>query len=96
MQASAEHFQPCAEFSLLRNRGLRPLAVTVLAIPLARRAARSIMQRGGVEKMSVHRTVGHGYRTAALTILRRLGFRELRLAGRVPLVPLLLLLSPRP
>src|SRR5262249_51303189 len=28
-----------AEFPLLRNRGLRALAVTVLAIPLARRAA---------------------------------------------------------
>jgi len=33
-QASAEHFQQCAEFALLRNRGLGPLAVTVLAIPL--------------------------------------------------------------
>jgi len=31
-QASAEHFQQCAEFPLLRNRGLGPLAVTVLAI----------------------------------------------------------------
>jgi hypothetical protein len=29
-----EHFQQCAEFALLRNRGLGPLAVTVLAIPL--------------------------------------------------------------
>src|SRR6516165_2183091 len=38
-QASAEHFQQCAEFLLLRNRGLGPLAVTVLPIPLARRAA---------------------------------------------------------
>jgi len=38
-QASAEHFQQCAEFPLLRNRGLGPLAVTVLPIPLARRAA---------------------------------------------------------
>jgi hypothetical protein len=37
-QASAEHFQQCAEFLLLRNRGLGPLAVTVLPIPLARRA----------------------------------------------------------
>jgi len=33
-QATAEHFQQCAEFALLRNRGLGPLAVTVLAIPL--------------------------------------------------------------
>jgi hypothetical protein len=29
-QASAKHFQQCAEFPLLRNRGLGPLAVTVL------------------------------------------------------------------
>ena len=34
-QASAEHSQQCAEFPLLRNRGLGPLAVTVLPIPLA-------------------------------------------------------------
>jgi hypothetical protein len=40
-QASAEHFQQCAEFPLLRNCGLRALAVSVLAIPLARRAAAS-------------------------------------------------------
>jgi hypothetical protein len=38
-QASVEHFQQCAEFPLLRNRGLGPLAVTVLPIALARRAA---------------------------------------------------------
>jgi hypothetical protein len=38
-QASAEHFEQCAEFPLLRNRGLSALAVTVLPIPLARRAA---------------------------------------------------------
>jgi len=37
-QASAEHFQQCAEFLLLRNRGLGPLAVTILPIPLASRA----------------------------------------------------------
>src|SRR5262245_28848848 len=36
-QASAEHFQQCAEFPLLRNRGLGALAVTVLPIPLAGR-----------------------------------------------------------
>jgi hypothetical protein len=41
-QASAEHFQQCAEFPLLRNRGLGPLAVTVLPIPLARRAATTV------------------------------------------------------
>ena len=29
-QASAEHFQQCAEFLPLRNRGLGPLAVTML------------------------------------------------------------------
>ena len=38
-QASTEHFEQCAEFLPLRNRGLRPLAMTVLAIALARRAA---------------------------------------------------------
>jgi len=38
-QASAEHFQQCAEFLPLRNRGLGPLAVPVLPIPFARRAA---------------------------------------------------------
>src|SRR5262249_58197811 len=32
-QASAEHFQQRAEFLPLRNRGLGPLAVTVLPIP---------------------------------------------------------------
>jgi hypothetical protein len=31
-QASAEHFQQCAKFPLLRNRSLGPLAVTVLPI----------------------------------------------------------------
>jgi hypothetical protein len=36
-QASAEHFQQCAEFPLLRNRGLGPLAMTVLSVALARR-----------------------------------------------------------
>ena len=35
----ARSIQRGAEFLLLRNRGLGPLAVTVLAIPLARRAA---------------------------------------------------------
>ena len=34
-QASAEHFQQCTEFPLLRNRSLGPLAVTVLPIPPA-------------------------------------------------------------
>src|SRR5215469_1950274 len=38
-QTSAEHFQQCAEFVPLRNRGLGPLAVTILPIPFARRAA---------------------------------------------------------
>jgi hypothetical protein len=38
-QASAEHLEECAEFSLLRNRGLGALAVTVLPVPIARRAA---------------------------------------------------------
>jgi hypothetical protein len=38
-QSSAEHFQHCAESPLLCNRGLRVLAVAVLPIPLAWRAA---------------------------------------------------------
>ena len=38
-QISAKHFQQCTEFLPLRNRGLGPLAMTVLAIPLARRTA---------------------------------------------------------
>ena len=37
-QASAEHFQQCAEFPLLRNRALGSLAVTVLPHRVARRA----------------------------------------------------------
>ena len=36
-QASAEHSQQCAEFPLLRNRGLGPLGVTILPIPLVGR-----------------------------------------------------------
>jgi hypothetical protein len=38
-QARAEHFQQCAEFPLLCNRGLGALAVTVLPVPFARRPA---------------------------------------------------------
>jgi hypothetical protein len=38
-QASAEHFQQSAEFLPLRNRGLGPLAVAVLPVPLAGRPA---------------------------------------------------------
>jgi hypothetical protein len=38
-QAIAEHFQQSAEFLPLRNRDLGPLAVTVLPIPFAGRAA---------------------------------------------------------
>ena len=41
-QASTEHFEQCAEFALFRNRGLGPLAVTVLPIPLARRGAATV------------------------------------------------------
>jgi hypothetical protein len=44
-QASAEHFQQCAEFPLLRNRGLRRLAVTVLPIALARRGTATPFRR---------------------------------------------------
>ena len=38
-QTGAEHFEQCGEFLLLSNRGLGPLAVPVLTVPLARRAA---------------------------------------------------------
>jgi hypothetical protein len=38
-QVGAEHFQQSAEFLPLRNRDLGPLAVTVLPIPFAGRAA---------------------------------------------------------
>jgi hypothetical protein len=41
-QASAEHFQQCAESLLLGNRGLGPLAVTVLPVALAMRAAATV------------------------------------------------------
>jgi hypothetical protein len=43
-QASTEHFEQCAEFALLRNCRLGALAVTVLAIALARRAAQFSMR----------------------------------------------------
>jgi len=63
-QASAQHFQQCAEFPLLRNRGLGPLAVTVLSIPLARRAPLPLADR---------------YRCrCGRRGRRRLGFRQLR------------------
>ena len=39
LHGSAKHFEQCAELLLLSNRGLGPLAVTVLPIPFARRAA---------------------------------------------------------
>ena len=41
-QASPEHFEQRAEFLPLRNRGLGPLAVPELPIPLARRAATTV------------------------------------------------------
>jgi hypothetical protein len=41
-QLSAEHFEQCAEFPLLRNHDLGPLAVAVLAIPLTRSAAATV------------------------------------------------------
>jgi hypothetical protein len=39
----------CAEFLLLRNRGFGPLAVTVLPIPFAGRAATTACAAGGPE-----------------------------------------------
>jgi len=44
-QTSAEHFQQCGEFLPVRNRGLRPLAVTVLPVPLTRRATYRLRRR---------------------------------------------------
>src|SRR5262249_49775628 len=41
-QASAKHFQQCAEFLPLRNPRLGALAVTVLPIPFARRPAATV------------------------------------------------------
>ena len=41
-QASAEHFQQCAEFLPLSNRGLGALAVAILPIPFVGRAAATL------------------------------------------------------
>jgi hypothetical protein len=38
-QTSTGHFQQCAEFAQLCYPGLGPLAITVLPVPLPRRAA---------------------------------------------------------
>jgi hypothetical protein len=45
-QASAEHFEQCAEFALFRNRGLGPLAVTVLGIAWPTVLRRERLRRG--------------------------------------------------
>src|SRR5215471_3425801 len=47
-QASAKHFEQCAEFLPLRNRGLGPLAMTVLPIAFARRGRRYRLRRRNV------------------------------------------------
>jgi hypothetical protein len=44
-QTSAKHSEQCAEFPLLRNRRLGPLAVAVLPIAVARRAAATCVYR---------------------------------------------------
>jgi hypothetical protein len=46
-QAVAKHSQQCAESPLLRNRGLGALAMTVLPIPFARRAAATVWPARG-------------------------------------------------
>jgi hypothetical protein len=46
MSGQAEHLEQCAEFPLLRNRGLGALAVTVLPIALARRGAATACAAG--------------------------------------------------
>ena len=60
-QASAEHFQQCAEFLLLRNRGLGALAVTELSVALARRAAGTRMPAQSTLTLS-NGSSGRGYR----------------------------------
>src|SRR5215831_3189162 len=66
-QASAEHFQQCAEFLPLRNRGFGLLAVTVLPIllpggpplsfspPCNRCSARPIVNQNGIVFTTIHR-----------------------------------------
>jgi len=49
-QASAEHFEQCAKFLPLRNRGLGPLAVTALPIALARGTAATACAAVSAEK----------------------------------------------
>ena len=50
-QASAKHFQQCAEFLPLRNRGLGPLAATVLPVALARRSTATAIAAQGPPSM---------------------------------------------
>src|SRR5215472_145228 len=75
-QASAEHLQQCAEFLPLRNRGLGPLAVTVLPIPLARRAGVHMATPGLATLLLLKKAHSfeedHGCRTACTCCRRRL------------------------
>jgi hypothetical protein len=50
-QPSAEHFQQCAEFLPLRNRGFGTLAVTVLPIPFARKGRRYRVRRRATDNV---------------------------------------------
>jgi hypothetical protein len=71
-QASAEHFQQCAEFLPLRNGGLGPLAVTVLPIPLAGRpaatacAAPFVLDYGPTERGGMQAAVSRNYQLASV------------------------------
>jgi len=47
-QASAEHFKQCAEFLLLRNRGLGPFAVTVLPHSACQKGHRYRLRRRAI------------------------------------------------
>jgi hypothetical protein len=69
-QASAEHFQQGAESPLLRNRGLGPLAVTVLPIPLASRGTATSCADGTLQGRAWR--VGLSMGNALRSILTRL------------------------
>ena len=75
-QASAEHFQQCAEFLPLSNRGLGALAVTVLPIALARSGAATFEPIDAcLTARSVHRSRFRARHKSALLTMRFLAAR---------------------
>jgi hypothetical protein len=64
-QASADHFQQCAEFLPLRNRGLSPLAVTVLPIAFARRGRRYRLRRRAMSSPDTRRPAQSTFRLSS-------------------------------